>query len=572
MKGNLNVTLVGRGPLVLRESNYVTSGGEGAIYVAGNTVIKIYADKRKMVRDGMAEKIRALSAIKHPSIVAPAGIVTDDKSSDPIGFHMPLVSGEPLPRAFTADFRARTGFADAAAAGVAHVMWDATRCAHDHGAVMVDANEFNWLLDDRHFFPRVIDVDSWAIARWPATVIMPSIRDWRAKSFDAMTDWFSWGIVAFQVFTGIHPYKGRLDGYKPGDLERRMRDGASVFAPGVRLPQSARDPSRIPGPLLDWFRDEFQDGGRSAPPDPLDVSKKAPTAAKVMRTVVGDASGLVHEKVFAAIRPVVRVWPCGAALLDNGEVVDMAGRDGPRIGGLGPGGEVVRADGGWLLAHCSAGKASLWWSARGEFAPINLDLAARALFRSGDRLFVVTESELVEVAARGTSSGPPVAMIGQRWGVRPNATRWFDGVAVQDVLGAAFLVLPTKAGIIQARATELDGLTPIAGVGSDRFACIVASDRTGAYRRVEFAFDASGSPAKAPWIGPNDGPDLNMVAMPSGAVATVVEDGEIVIFVPANGNVRKVQDAGIATNVRLSRWGTKVVYLCDGAVWWVRTK
>lgn len=301
MKANLKVTLDGRGTLTLRESNYVTSGGEGAIYRAGDTIIKVFADPAKMQRDRMEDKIARLAQIKHPAIAAPAGVVTDQVGGGPIGFYMPFIAGEPMPRVFTSDFRARTGFDDAAARIVAYEMHSATDAAHSFGAVMVDANEFNWIVDGNR--PVVIDVDSWAIGSWPASVIMPSIRDWQAKRFDALSDWFSWGIVAFQVFTGIHPYKGKLDGYRPGELERRMRENASVFAPGARLPHSARDPGCIPGPLLDWFRAEFQDGARSKPPSPLDTTKVA-APALVLRAITGDSHGLIYERVYRSLGSV----------------------------------------------------------------------------------------------------------------------------------------------------------------------------------------------------------------------------------------------------------------------------
>lgn len=563
MKGNLKVKLDGKGSLVLRESNYVTAGGEGAIYRVGATVVKIYADAGKMTRDGMAEKIKLLSAIKHPSILSPAGVVTDD-GDNPVGFYMPFGEGEPMPRVFTADFRARSGFNDAGARSLTAQMRDATQCAHDGGAVMVDANEFNWIVDPA-FKPLAIDVDSWAIGRWPATVIMPSIRDWRAKKFDHGTDWFAWGIVAFQVFTGIHPYKGRLDGYKPSELERRMRDNASVFAPGVRLPHSVRDFSCIPAPLLDWFDATFAKGSRIAPPSPLDGTKMAP-AARVLRAVIGTGAGLLHEKLYSVGSPVVRIWPCGAALLASGDIVDLATK--ARIGGFAT--EVVRAGTGWLMVDSTGGVPSFQYSGGGRVYKMDCGLFVRGVFRSADRIFVITETDLVEVEVANAPDRPVLA-IGQRWSARPNATKWFDGVAIQDVLGSAFLTLPTKTGVVQVRTPELNGLVPVAGVGNGRFAAIVAADRAGAYKRVEFSFDSEMGTYSV-WTGANDGPDLNIVALPSGVVATIVEDGEVVVFVPSNGNVNKVQDRGIATDLRLFRWDSKVVYIRDGAVWRMQVK
>ena len=76
-RGNIKVTLEGRGQLTLRDADYVASGGEGSIYRANDTVVKLYSDKDKMTRDGMGEKIKILAVrMKHDGIVAPQGVVT----------------------------------------------------------------------------------------------------------------------------------------------------------------------------------------------------------------------------------------------------------------------------------------------------------------------------------------------------------------------------------------------------------------------------------------------------------------------------------------------------------------
>ena len=59
-RGNIKVTLEGRGQLTLRDADYVASGGEGSIYRANDTVVKLYSDKDKMTRDGMGEKLRGI--------------------------------------------------------------------------------------------------------------------------------------------------------------------------------------------------------------------------------------------------------------------------------------------------------------------------------------------------------------------------------------------------------------------------------------------------------------------------------------------------------------------------------
>ena len=212
---NITVFLAGKGKITLRQTNYVTTGGEASIYRKGDTIIKIFTDPQKMSADRMAEKVGILSGFKHQFIINPQGIVEDEKHT-PIGYFMGFAEGEPMSRVFTTDFRRRDSFTDQDAIHLVHNMREVPIFAHAHGAILVDANELNWLMRrEAQPEPRICDVDSWQIGtRWPARVIMPSIRDHHSNVFDERSDWFSWGIVTFQVFTGIHPYRGRHDGYK----------------------------------------------------------------------------------------------------------------------------------------------------------------------------------------------------------------------------------------------------------------------------------------------------------------------------------------------------------------------
>lgn len=568
-RGNIKLTLEGRGALTLRDADYIASGGEGSIYRAKDTVVKLYADPKKMARDGMSDKIRVLaSRLKLDGIVAPQGVALDE-SSAPVGYYMPFADGEPMSRFFVSDFRNRVGFRDSDSVSVAEQMREIVEHAHAQRALMVDANEMNWIVggSKRRPAPKVIDVDSWAIDRWPATVIMPSIRDWNAASFDEKTDWFAWGVVAFQLFTGIHPYKGKMEGYKPGEMVRRMRDNASVFDRRAKLPHSVRDFSAIPAPLLEWFRTTFQDGLRSAPPAATAAGAPA-KAARVVRAVTSASGMLSFEKIFGVPEnKVVRVWPSGAALLESGDLVAIL--DGRVFAvAFSKDCEVARVPGGWLVAgHDASGQPILDYSGGGKQERLPFGLAVRRFFRSGERLFAVTDREMIELNFR--ILGRPIATAGARTAVRPNSTRWFDGVAVQDVLGAAFLVLPVDAGVVQPRVKELDGADVVAARAFGRFVAFAVLDRSGDYRKIEITFDKTFS-SHSVWTGGADGADLNMASPSTGVVAVIAADGELALFVPGGADVRKIRDGGIGTDMRLASWGDKLIYVHDGAVWRLR--
>lgn len=568
--GNKNVVLEGKGPVTLRDSNYVASGGEGVIYRLGDLVVKIYHEPLEMRQKGMPDKVRLLSSLSHRFVVAPQGLVLGS-SGEPVGHFLPFIDGHPLSRMFTNDFWQQEGFNVSHASTLVDGMREVVTFAHNHKATLVDANELNWLaiIQGKKPEPRIIDVDSWSIGRWPATVIMPSIRDWHTKDFGDKTDWFAWGIVTFQIYTGIHPYKGTLDGFARGDLLGRMKANASVFAPGVKLNRAVREFSEIPAPLLEWYEATFQRGSRDVPPSPFDTSIKTPRAARVMRVVATGPSGtLVFEKLhsYPGDRPL-RVFHCGAVLMLSGTLFDLSTKR-PIIGQVSRTSEVVRVESGWLVADRINGSLSLTYIKDGSLEVQKLDFTMRCerIVLYENRLFVVTEKGLTEIKSRLFGS-KAVASAGQTWGAMVNSTKWFSGVGVMDALGAYYVITPfTDSSVAQVRVKELDQFKIVQGKSGNRFVSLVVVDRLGDYHKVELTFSRDYS-SYSVWVGDTDGPELNLAILPKGVCATIVKDGELVIFVPTNGQTVPVQDKGIATDMVLSNWGDKVTYIHDGSVW-----
>lgn len=565
-RGTFTVKLENKGAVTLRDSDYLAQGGEGTIYKTGDTIIKLYADPKKMQRDDMAGKVKLLShqLSSLTNIVAPQGIVTE--SDKPAGFYMPFVKGEPMARFFTNDHRQRAGFKDKDAVSVAEVMHNITNFAHKNKALMVDANELNWLIAGKNK-PVVIDVDSWAIGKWPASVIMPSIRDWQhPQKFDTLTDWFAWGIVTFQLFTGIHPYKGKHTTYKPGDLMKRMQDMASVFHKDVRLPAAVRDFSCIPGPLLDWYNVTFSSVYRSIPPSPLLTGAPAKAALTMRATTTTTASALIFEKLFE--RPandVLHVWANGAAYLaKNGTIVDLAtGQD--QIARMAPGCQIVRCGAGWLVVDADHWFYSIF---DGIVTPISAPFAFNSVFVANETIYAVTDRELVEIGLWNADT-KPVITASKRWQILPNSTQFFDNVAVMDALGAAFVLLPNESGMHQMRVKHLDNAKIVSAKANGRFAAFIVLDKDGSYQKIELTFGKTYTSYQA-WIGTADTAELNMAVLPRGVVATIVNDFELAIVVPTTGAVNKLASKDVTTALKLANWGEKLVYIKDGAVWQMR--
>ena len=567
------VHLEGHGALTLRPVDYMTGGGEGAIYKKDSTIIKLYLDPKKMERDDMTSKVRLLAKrLVHPSIVAPRGVVTNDTGTT-IGYHMPFVSGEALPRIFTNDWRTQNHFGDTETVTLTAGMHDVVKYTHTAGALLVDGNELNWLADVtdiRKPVPYAIDVDSWQIDRFKATVMMPSIRDWHTTGITTESDWFAWGIVSFLLFTGIHPFKGTLAGYKPGELERRMKDHASVFNPNVRLNKAVRDFAAIPGPLFEWYRETFSGNTRTMPPSPLLTGAVQTAIGRIMRVVATTTGGLVYEKLFEKTGDaVVSVWPCGVVRLASGALVELTGK---RTVGQTTGTKVavVATTDGWLIAE----ELSHAWHWRFinrvtlVETPLSLAVPVVQVVRSGERLFVVTETELIELALH--QFGKPVLTLGNRWHVLKTGTRWFGGMDVADVIGAMHIVSPYGTDAVAlVRTSELDGLTVVNALAGNRFAEVVTVNKNGDYEAHTFAFTSDWKQYRYTKTRV-DGPEQNLTILPKGVTARIVEDSELIIMVPGSGDTKVVKDKDLATDMRLSHIGNQVVYRKDGTLWSLR--
>lgn len=575
----LKVSLEHRKDVVLTDHNHIATGGEGSVYrVDSDTVVKVYTDDRKMRQDNMPEKFRLLADINHPHIAGPKGLAI--AGGQPIGYWAPYVEGVMLPPFFTTDHRQQVGFGDKETNDAVDQIREVVLAAHGGGATLVDPNELNWLL---HWGGKgmskvsAIDVDAWAIGRWGASVIMPSIRDHHTKGFTFASDWLSVGIVTFQLYTGIHPYKGTLGGYARKDLEKRMRENRSVFTPGARLNAVVRDPYKIPGPLLDWYIATFQNGERTEMPSPFSTGAAVTTAGRVLRVVTSGQGSLVFEKIFADSRArVVRIFPCGVILLSDGSLADLSTKQ--RIGGNhSVDCEVVSVERGWLVGEMKGKSVAFSFIAKSQQqkeGSVPFQAAGQRVIRYENRLFVVTSQSLAEVTFFFVAKGP-MASVGKSWDVLVNSTRWFDGIGVMDAIGAMFLVAPfgtESCGIIRVR--ELDGLRPVAARSGNGFISIVAANKSGNYQKIELTMKPDYSGYEY-WSGMTDVQSLNVALVPktTGCVqVAIVEDGRMDVYVPTNKQQRTIADRTITTDMTLGVWGDKVLYIKDGAVWHVRVK
>ena len=540
-------------PIDLVQKDYVGAGGEGTIYGRGSVAFKVYLDSAKMIPAG---KIGELSSIKDPNVIKPEDVLTDAKGR-PVGYTMRFVRDTwALCQTFPRVFRDRNGVTHEMMAALVRKLREGVEHVHRAGILLVDLNEMNFLVarkfDDVYF----IDADSYQTPHYPATALMPSVHDWRTPigKFNENSDWFSWGVVTFQMFVGIHPYKGRHP--KVAGLEERMRAGVSVFDRDVGLPAVVYPFDVIPRPLRAWYEAVFQKGVRCPPP--------------------GDLGGAV---LFV---PSVRAVS-GSALFEievlrryDGQVLGMW--TGPNEGGL-----AVVTDGGvWVDGHraCAApsGKSVVGFTPKSSRAvlfggsgpsprltdlstgaDIPLPLAFEEFSCHDGRVYLRTSDRVLEVVLHEAGNAV-IATTTEVARVMEHTARLYPGVVVQKMLGSAYVSLLASPGAAyQARIPELDKYR-ILEARYDRGVLMAVGEKGGKYDRLVFRFDLSEGGVRG--YDARVVPDvslagLNFVVLDTGVCVCITEDEKVEVFGNRTGSsaLKSLDDPAVGGDMRLGHLG-----------------
>lgn len=250
--------------------NFIAKGGEATVYSYHNDVFRIYHDKSKMVP---LEKINELSVLKSKDhIILPKEIVTD-KKNEIVGFTMNNIGNRTLPlmRLFNTGFWKKNNLNINKIIKIVEFMQETTIFVHKNECLIVDFNELNNLIDDTNFsLVYYIDTCAWKTRSYPPTAVTLFAKDYTKNIFDEYTDWYSFAILVFQLFTGTHPFRGSHPKYKGLPIKeetvKRMKENASVYDRGVTLNTAVRDISNIPSNYNIWFKDLFVSGKRCFPP------------------------------------------------------------------------------------------------------------------------------------------------------------------------------------------------------------------------------------------------------------------------------------------------------------------
>lgn len=543
-KGNPEVNLT--------KTHFVAEGGEGKVYARGDTGYKIYHDPAKAIPIG---KIQELAGITDPNVIKPADALFKGKKAQHIGHTFRFVKDTwTLCQLFTRAFREREGFSHELSMKLVQKLQEGIKSVHNVGVLLVDLNEMNFLVSRDFSTPYFIDVDSYQTAHYPATAIMPSVRDplVQGVDFTDLSDWFSFGIISFQLLVGIHPFKGKHPTIK--GFEDRMKAGVSIFDPSVRVPKAAYPLDVIPDIYRDWYRAMFVEGKRVSPPDGLH-------GVIVLRPVVRNIRGTDNFEVVEAAefdKDIRAVFIGGAHMVVHSD--DMIFVDKHRAGfvtgtpvvGFTPksGRPIVAIKGPVTVANSTAATVGLMDTVTHEALNLTLymdemmAIGETIYLRNGDKVFEVTFTEAGNKIIAGTRLAANVL---------ENACRLYEGVALQSLLGEPHVSLFPRPGLCyQSKLPELKGHKVVEAKLDGNILMVLAAEK-GIYHRYVFRFDEDYKSYDVRKVEDVAAVGLNFVVLDSGVCVCLNEDEQIELFSVRKGSkaVKTIDDPVLGGDMRL---------------------
>jgi len=558
MKLDLQIENMGR--ITLTDKNYVAAGGEASVYVKDRTAFKIYHSQSKMIP---LPKIQELGKLTSKNVLKPKSVIRN-KNNKPIGYTMRYIKrSHPLCKLFTKGFKRKNKLGNTDIVQLVKEIHSTISQIHSNGCLIVDLNELNLLVSSKFDIPYFIDVDSYQTPSYKATAIMESVRDRLVKNnqFTELSDWFSFAILAFQLYIGIHPYRGRHPDYKAADWGKRMDDGVSVFDSDTTLPRVCNDFSVIPVKQREWFEALFVRNERSIPPF---VDVVAPVIA-VPATYLGGTADFEIEEIWKMEQKVLSVFNFMGVDYMVGEenvfkekaVLPSCIKDYQT--------ELCESsDMTPIVCKLKDDLLTFETIGRTEVGKIN---ATKMMYKDGAIYSTwdcyLTENTFDRIGQKVFHKTRVAANISDL------STKVFDGVVFQDLLGKCYVTLPYEKGkCLTVPVKELDGYR-ILEARSESNICGVMAERKGVYYRFVLVFNDNFSSytvtrADNVTYGP-----INFTVLPNG-VCIMVVDSDVQVF--KGDHLRVINDPPFDASTRLSNSSGKVYFVDNNKVYSVKMK
>jgi hypothetical protein len=416
-----------------------------------------------------------------------------------------------------------------------------------------------------------IDVDSYQTQNFPATAIMPSIKDRHSKNFTEMTDWFSFGIVSFQMFIGIHPFKGKHPKLKT--MDERMMANVPVFHKDVKFPRVCMPFDYIPDAYREWYKAMFYRGERLSPPS----IAQAVLIIPVMTTLIKSNSSFDIKELNTYDGNIVRMLSINGTRVvttDSGNIYVNGNfelsTENTNIAITSKRNKVMSC-GLVFEDEEEVGKLRIWDVGEDEEIPCNI--SASDIMSYGGRIYVkqndkLSEIEFIELPNKILISSSAVTSI------QENATKLFDGVVIQNVLGSCVAsMLPQYRTCHQVLLPEMKGYQ-IIDAKYDKNVLIIIANKKGKYDKFIFTLSEDFKTYEMRKVGDVTYCGINFTVLDNGVVIHVNEDEEMEIFLNKIGknNVKVIDSSSIRGDMRLFADGTNVLFSEKNKIYKIKMK
>jgi serine/threonine protein kinase len=519
----MEVIVKGKGKETLEKRHYVTSGGQGSIYFKGNFAYKIYNSPSHIIPEA---KIMELKNLSFPNIIKPENILLNTKKN-PIGYLMNRIKNSfALCQLFTRAYKERNKIDFDILSKLVLLMKNGISHCHDNGVFIVDLNEMNFLVSNKLDQLYFIDVDNYQTKSYNCMALMDSIRDrhcdYNKKQNNDLTDWFSFGIVAFQMFIGIHPFKGKHPNIK--NLDDRMNNNISVFNKDVKMPKTIYPFDVIPEPLKIWFKSIFEDGLRIPPPENFEGSAllqvqythKIIGTDKLIIEIFKEFQDKVVEYKYFSNKDVVITD--NDILINNKFVKNIKNTD-----------KIIElpCSNNLIAVGLNQKRLDLFNITTGKQIDVNIEI--NELFEINNRLYGKRDDSIYEIIFIETST-KIFTQLRLVCNILPNATKIFDNVIIQDLMGACYISLfPEEKTHYQIRIKELEKLRLIDAKYSKNI-LIVITENKGIYTKFIFKFDNTYTNYKCRKIDNIVYSGITFVVLDNGVCSHINEDGYLELF------------------------------------------
>jgi len=536
----------------LSQKEFLASGGFGSVYVKSDTAYKIYTDPANMIPIG---KFQELSVLDHPSIIKPEKIILDEHSKN-VGYTMKFVDDNyVLCQLFTKIFKEKNNIDAQTTLNLVRKLQDIVQYIHSKHILVVDLNEMNFLVSKKFDNIYAIDVDSYQTSSFPAPAIMDSIRDRKVKhnQFTELSDWYSFAILAFNLWILIHPYRGRHPKIK--DWNERIEKDISVFDPQVSLPGSCEPFNIIPEAYLNWFKAVFS-GKRLPPPKDLQtIVNIITTIKKVLGSNIFEIKELLEAKEqinnIIYTNNQVYITKSGLSYINNRQSLQVS-----------PKAEIIiLPKSNTVIAGYIENKKLILKNLSNQ-TDISCDLFISDIMVNDNRFYIkdktsIYEIKFIEIGNKLLVSTNPVVQILEF------ASKLFPGTCIQNLLGATYASFFPKEGTHnQLQLKELNGYK-IIDAKHERRILIVNAAKSGIYHRFIFKFDSTYSNYTVRVKNNITLTDVNFTVLDNGICAHLNDEEKLELFVVSNSSndIKEIEDSTVLSgDMKLMSYGTQVMF------------